>query len=211
MRLEPHSTNDARPIDCAGLEQIVARLAAGGGVAPVPVVILAPKTLLVSRQGARFRRRHGVGRIEVAHDAPARPDDQLRALLAHELGHSRQWPLGPRVGLVVSVAGLIVSLMILDLVQGRQPGGLVAVLIIAFVGLLFVGLAWSRREEYDADRFAVGLVGAEAVTTMLCSLAWKPPATWSPRWCNWLAALCDTHPSPTDRIKAINMRTEATA
>lgn len=127
------------------------------------------------------------------------PQTVVEAAVAHEAGHAVAMSSMPAVlgavalrylrhlAVASAVTGIVLNLATAWSTAGRS---------LTIVG---AGLAWgqafvARRAEYAADRFAVRLVGADAVNELLEFLARKPrPAAFG----------LDTHPSPAARVRAI--------
>ena len=91
------------------------------------------------------------------------PEVQVRAVMAHEVGHVRHrhvpWLL---VGLLASMGAALGGLDAIVLASGWRPSGPVlaesasGVIALAGLGLGFAGFGWvSRRFEWQADAFAV--------------------------------------------------------
>jgi STE24 endopeptidase len=104
------------------------------------------------------------------------PEDGLVAVLAHEIGHEKKHHITQR--LAFSMVMLLAGFWILSLLLGYEPfyrafgferTSTYALLVIMsfcagpftfFLAPLFA--AWSRRHEYEADRFAVDATGGAA-------------------------------------------------
>ena len=103
-------------------------------------------------------------------------EEEILSVLAHEIGHEKRNHLkkGLAVSLSLSLAGFwILSLLLTwtplyEAFGFRQPGYHSLLVLIAFCSGPFTFFlqplfaAWSRRHEYEADRFAVQGVGTAA-------------------------------------------------
>jgi heat shock protein HtpX len=157
----------ARPVEGTDLNAIVAELAARGGM-PVPKVYLIdsdqPNAFATGRnpQHAAVAATSGLMR---------RLDrDEVRAVLAHELGHVRN-----RDSLTMTITAVLAgaigmlaqSLFFVGALGGRDDrnaplGGIGAllVMILAPLAAMLVQMAISRSREYEADRAGAELAGA---------------------------------------------------
>jgi Zn-dependent protease with chaperone function len=118
-------------------------------------------------------------------------DDQLRAVLAHEVAHA---DLGHVAKTQALGTGLSIGMIILDqIVPGTGA-------ITPLVGQLAVN-AYSRKEEYQADAHGVELLkraGYDGKTLMANTLTWLQ-STSGPSGGGFFA----THPATGDRIEAV--------
>jgi STE24 endopeptidase len=148
--------------------------------------------------------------------------DAIRAVVAHEVGH---WKLGHvLVGLGVAVTQLGVTLFVLSrvlvspgladaflLAEPSTHAGLVlGALLLAPLELVLspLALAWSRRNEYAADGFAVRTTGlGEALARGLTRLAADALANLTPH--PLYVALHYTHPPLPERVAALRRATSS--
>jgi STE24 endopeptidase len=177
------------------------------------------RTMLVADASRRTRKHNayvsGIGptRRLVLYDTLLgdAPRGELRAVVAHELGHRRfrhvAW------GTVLAMAGSAAAVLVLWLVLWWSPGlaagpydgrcvplVLLTLWVLEVLGLPFQ--TWlSRRWERAADRFAVELTGErETMVAMHRRLALANLADLDPP--PLLYALLFTHPTPPERIAA---------
>ena len=136
---------------------------------------------------------------------------ELRAVVAHELGHRRFRHVA--VGTALAMVGAAVGVLVVWLVLRWSPGPAMGAgdpravpLIMLVLWLLeVVALPWetwlSRRWERTADRFALELTGDRAtLETMHRRLALANLADLDPP--RALYVLLFTHPTPPERIAA---------
>ena len=106
----------------------------------------------------------------------ASSEEEIAAVLAHEIGHEKRNHV--KKGIVVSVVFSLVGFWILSLLLRwqplyaafgfRQPSPAALLVLVAFCAGPFTFFLqpffslWSRRHEYEADRFAVQGVGSAA-------------------------------------------------
>ena len=142
------------------------------------------------------------------------PHEELRGVVAHELGHRRYRHVA--VGTVLAMLGAVAAVVVLWAVLRWSPGlasgpddprcvplVLLTLWLLELGGLPFE--TWlSRRWERVADRFALELTGdGEALARMHRRLALANLADLDPP--RWLYALLFTHPTPPERIAAARM------
>jgi STE24 endopeptidase len=149
------------------------------------------------------------------------PDEQVVAVLAHELGHRQLRHL--QKGMLLSLAGLLASLWLagrallyppLFTAFGfRVPGAAALLVLLAYYShpLVFplqpLLAGWSRRRELAADRFALkagiapSVLGAALVTLSAGNLNVLPPH-------RLYSLYHDTHPPLAERLQAIAARGE---
>jgi STE24 endopeptidase len=143
-------------------------------------------------------------------------DEQVEAVLAHEIGHSKKGHVVK--GLVLSAAGSLIGFGVLGYVVaqpwvveafGIPPGDVAPLLVLA--GLL-AGLAtfWltplanavSRRHEYEADAFACEIVGRpEPLVDALTMLSASNLSNLTPH--PWYSTFYYSHPTWVERRAAL--------
>jgi len=143
-------------------------------------------------------------------------EDSLVAVLAHEIGHEKKRHITQR--LAFSVVMLLAGFWILSLLLGYEPFyrafgferiSTYALLVIMsfcaapftfFLGPLFA--AWSRRHEYEADRFAVDATGSAAgLKAALIGLGRNNLANLTPH--PLYSFYYYSHPTLAERIRAM--------
>jgi Zn-dependent protease with chaperone function len=158
-------------------------------------------------------------------------DDEMEAILAHELGHLKYFHTLKR-GLVLSwssvfyyvgigmMAGGTVVMMAARKTEYKLGGAAAAFLgaIILLVSLIAkaIGFVNLRRHEYEADAYSTAVKGThlasalqkmEQHNTALREVAKILPDgdSWTvrPKAVNWVERLFDTHPSTAKRIERI--------
>lgn len=163
-----------------------------------------------------------------AHRAVRDTDDTLRATLAHELAHAEYGdpkPEGPRARALICLVALLITASIMVLISAAgllirkavaSFNDLVApllslLLITVVIGLITLAAGELIRrtgrarkvalhlEELRADLRAVQLVGAAPVRQWRAAVAARPLSPLT----RWLESVIDTHPSPTDRLHAV--------
>jgi STE24 endopeptidase len=148
--------------------------------------------------------------------------DEAAAVLAHEIGHYRRRHVHRR--LASGLAFMTVGFWVLSLLAswpplfaafrlaGPSPHAALAIFVLAsgaFTFALSPVSSWlSRRHEYEADRFAIGLAGAPALRAALTRLNRQNLADVQPH--PWHSAWHDSHPALAQRLAAID-RAEAAA
>ncbi len=141
--------------------------------------------------------------------------DEVEAVLAHELGHFRLQHVRQR--LLVSLGTGFVGFALLGALAGRPafyaalgvpvPSGHAALLLFAFgapvLGFFATPLLalWSRRHEFQADRFASRHVSAAALATALVKLHRDNASTLTPD--PLYAAFYYSHPTALQRIERL--------
>ena len=184
------------------------------------------RTILVSDASRRTRKHNayvsGLGptRRLVLFDTLLAdvPRDELRGVVAHELGHRRHRHVA--VGTLLAMAGTAAAVLILwgvlswggllAAAGAEGPGDprviplLLFVLALLELGGMPFGTWLSRRWERTADRFALELTGdGTALEKMHRRLALANLADLDPP--PLLYALLFTHPTPPERIAAARM------
>ncbi len=142
--------------------------------------------------------------------------DELLTVVAHEMGHYKLHHIPQRIAISVIQTGVLFLLLSVFL----QVEGLFAAFYVdqpaVYTGLLFFGLlyspvdlllsiplnAWSRRHEFQADRFAVETTDrGEVLVDGLKGLAETNLSTLTPH--PLTVTLDYSHPPLTERIEAI--------
>jgi len=142
--------------------------------------------------------------------------DELVTVVAHEVGHYKKNHIWQRMAISVLQVGVLFLLLSLFL----QVEGLYRAFYVdrtsVYAGLVFFGLlytpvdlllslplqAWSRKHEYEADRFAVKATDApDAYASALKQLAATNKANLAPH--PFYVALHHSHPPLRERIRAI--------
>jgi STE24 endopeptidase len=137
--------------------------------------------------------------------------DEIEAVLAHELGHFRLRHVRQRF--ITGMAGSLAGLALLGLLAGDADfyrgfhvaaGAAMALLLFAFVVPSFtffvtpVASWWSRRQELDADAFAVRHASGTALVSALVKLYRDNATTLTPDPVH--SAFYDSHPTAVERI-----------
>jgi STE24 endopeptidase len=197
------------PLPDAGLARELSELSVRAGV---PV-----RRILVSDASRRTRKHNayvsGLGptRRLVLFDTLLEdvPRDELRGVVAHELGHRRHRHVaaGTVLGMVGAAASVLIVWGVLSWHGSTDPRAVPLVLftfsVLELVGMPF-GTWVSRHWERTADRFALELTGnGEALEHMHRRLALANLADLDPP--RLLYALLFTHPTPAERIAAARM------
>jgi Zn-dependent protease with chaperone function len=129
--------------------------------------------------------------VGVTADALVRlTDNELRALLAHELGH--------HAGLDALPKGLVIWYLALIEACFRPTGSRTVSTLLRLVYRPVVSILSlvSRTSEFAADAFASRLGYGQALESLLMRLHPNQPPTLT-------AAILDTHPAATDRIQRL--------
>ena len=184
------------------------------------------RTILVSDASRRTRKHNayvsGLGPTRrlvlfdtLLEDAPR---EELRGVVAHELGHRRHRHVA--AGTLLAMAGIAVAVLVLwgllswhGLLAAVGADGLAGPRVVPLVllalsllelGALPLGTWLSRRWERTADRFALELTrDGAALEQMHRRLALANLADLDPP--RLLYALLFTHPTPPERIAAARM------
>ena len=148
-------------------------------------------------------------------------ETQVEAVLAHEIGHEKRHHVAQQVAvsLVLTLAGLwLMSLLLhqpvlfaafgFHVTGVGQPSSHAALVILSLLtgpaGFLLNPLLtrWSRRHEYEADRYAVRATGgAEALAGALIALSTDNLSNPHPH--PWYSAYHYTHPTLVERVRAL--------
>jgi heat shock protein HtpX len=152
------------------------------------------------------------------------PRDEVRAVLAHELGHirSRDILIGSIAAAIATGISMIANLAMWNSFLGGDdedgPGvfGLLLASLVAPIAATLLQLAVSRSREYEADRTAAELLGtgeplANALRSIEQSVRSTPMAVPPAQASAWIvnpltgrkvnfASLFQTHPSTEQRI-----------
>ena len=151
-------------------------------------------------------------------------DDELLAVLAHELGHWRCGHLRQRLikGQIVALLSCFVAFYLLN--AQILPGwfgfaelsfvGQVVLLgwLAALLGFFWTPVSswWSRRQERQADQFAIDLVGSGMpLATGLVTLARENLSNLFPH--PFYAAVYYSHPPMIERVEWLQQRTPTDA
>ncbi|MEW2019309.1 M48 family metalloprotease [Rhodococcus sp. NPDC076796] len=159
----------------------------GGGPAQNPRP--TPALHFTERRGGYYRWK--ANRIEIGEKylgEPSRTDDEIRALIGHELGHWADPDLVRACRLGGTALALTVPLglaVMFSIVFSALGVALSMFAILTFVMCVLTPWA-SWGSEFYADQFAVRAVGSEAVVELLGSLGSRFPSP--------------THPSPARRV-----------
>lgn len=212
------------PLRGAGLEDGIRALMARAGL----------EISRVFRVDASRRSRHsnayftGLGRVKriVLFDTllEQMEDDELLAVLAHEVGHWKKRHIFKRllISLTLSLVGLHLAWRLMA--WGGLPGllglgqasfyaqVLVLSLLTSLAGFLFTPLSswWSRRDEWQADRYATSLHGRpQALASALIKLSRENLANLHPH--PLYAACYYSHPPVVLRVEALLAQGPSTA
>jgi STE24 endopeptidase len=149
-------------------------------------------------------------------------EEEILSVLAHEIGHEKRRHVRKAlaVSLVMSLAGFwILSLLVpyLPLYQAfgfRQASSHAILVLLAFCSgpltffLTPLGSLWSRRHEYEADRFAAeGMGGAAGMKSALLRLTRENLSNLTPHplYSFWHYS----HPTMAERLAALAAWEEA--
>jgi STE24 endopeptidase len=211
-----------QPVTAAGLEERLRALMEAAGL----------RVSRVFQVDASRRSRHsnayftGIGRVKriVLFDTllGQMTHDEIAAVLAHEIGHWKRRHVLKRLVVTEAVAlgGLLAAFYLLaweDLpsLVGLGRGSFFArAVILGFLGSLVsfpftpLGAWWSRRHEWEADRFAAALTGRPGdLAGALVKLARENLSNLHPHPLS--AAFHHSHPPVVARVRALR-RSEAT-
>ena len=146
-------------------------------------------------------------------------DDQLEAVLAHELGHFKKKHIIK--GMLISIATSFVALAILAWIMQKDwfytalgissPSTYMALLLFALVLPVFTFILhpvmslFSRKNEFEADAFAAQQTHAEHLIHALVGLYKENASTLTPD--PLYSAFYDSHPPAPVRIAHLNAQT----
>jgi len=207
-KMEPLTARDL----AAGVEQ----LAEHAGVR-VKRVLTMDASRRSSHSNAYFT---GLGRVKrvVLFDTLLKQmtEGEILAVLAHELGHWKKHHVLVRFGVsaaltlgVLFVAHQVVGAAFVPALVGVETASFGArALVLSALGSVLafpltpVGAAWSRRDERQADHFAVELSGrARELADALAKLARENLSNLHPH--PWYAKFYYSHPPVTERIRTL--------
>jgi predicted Zn-dependent protease len=126
----------------------------------------------------------------------ASSDDELAAVMGHEVGHVQARHAAERMSQQLAVQlGVQVAAIALSEEYGAHANDIAAVL---GMGALYgVVLPYSRQHEFEADRLGVGLMAASAFEPGAAVTFWERMAG---RGGSSVPALLSTHPSNEERL-----------
>ena len=204
--------NKFTPLADDGLRQRIEQLLAHSGFAARGLFVMDGSRR--SSHGNAYFTGFGRGRRIVLFDTLLKQlqPDQIVAVLAHELGHFHYRHVWQRMVWMFgfSLAGLWLASRLLDStwfyaglhVTFFSPG--IGLLLFFLVLPVFsLPLQWwlaagSRRNEFEADRYAAGQTSAELLVAALVSLYRDNAATLTSD--AWYSSLYDSHPNAQQRI-----------
>lgn len=205
-----------QPLESGGLVQDVRALAERAGV-NVSRVFTVDASRRSGHSNAYFT---GIGRTKrvVLFDTLLNQltPGQILGVLAHELGHWRKHHVLQRL-LLMAAVGLLLAFAAFRLSAWEGLPGLVGasaasmparLVILGFIGSLLsfvltpLSAWWSRRHEWEADRFASELSGAPTeLADALVKLSRENLANLHPH--PWYAAFYYSHPPVTERVRTL--------
>jgi STE24 endopeptidase len=163
----------------------------------------------------------GIGRVKrvVLFDTlvQSMEEDQITSVLAHEIGHEKRNHVKKHLALslVMSLFGFWVLSLLLPYGPFFQAFGFsgssyhAAVVLLSFCAAPFTFFLkplmalWSRKHEYEADRFSVDAVGsAEGLKGALVRLGQKNLSNLNPH--PWFSFYHYTHPTLAERLSAMD-------
>jgi heat shock protein HtpX len=218
----------ARPLPdgaALGLRATVAELAGRAGV-PVPRLFLIeseqPNAFATGRDPAHAALAVTTGLLA------SLPPDQIRAVVAHELGHVRNRDIlvASVAAMIAGAVAMIANVLQLSFLFGGESDddsgplawvGLIAAIVIGPIAATLLQLGVSRQREYLADATAAELLGdgaplAAALETLERRATAQPlavnPAVASlyivnPLSRRGLSVLFSTHPPAEERIRRL--------
>jgi len=196
--------NRFAPLPDQALADDLRALGARAGV-PVRDVLVADASRRTRKENAYVSGLGGTRRVVLFDTLLSRaPIQELRLIVAHELGHRRLRHVAKWTGLGMAgsaAAVLVVWALVPDV---SDPRNLPAVMLVFTVLELAASPfnAWlSRRWERDADRFSLGLThDPDGYVTAHRGLAVRNLADLDPPRAAYLFLF--THPTPSERIAA---------
>jgi STE24 endopeptidase len=205
-----------KPLSVPGLEREVQALAERAGV-HVKRVLEVDASRRSSHSNAYFTGLGSVKRVVLFDTLLERMSHaEILAVLAHELGHWKKHHILQRllVTQALALAGLYVAHALLawpglPALFGLEQASLPArALLVGFLASLAsfpltpLGSYWSRRNEWQADAFAVELTHhPEALASALAKLARDNLSNLHPH--PLYAAFYYSHPEPAERVRAL--------
>jgi len=147
---------------------------------------------------------------------------ELTAVLAHEMGHYKKKHILQQTGIGVVHTGILFFLLSVFVTGQGLFDAFYMESQSVYAGLIFFGMlfspieffanvllqALSRRNEYEADRFAVETTqDADSLINALKKLSVDNLGNLMPHW--FYVVLNYSHPPIMDRIKAVSSRTES--
>ncbi|NNF67575.1 MAG: M48 family metallopeptidase, partial [Gammaproteobacteria bacterium] len=142
--------------------------------------------------------------------------DEIEAVLAHELGHFRKKHVTRRlaISILFSLAGLallgwlIQQSWFFSALGVQQPSNYMALLLFIMVVPVFtfpltpLASYFSRRDEFEADRYAAEQSDANALITALCKMYRDNATTLTPDALH--SGFYDSHPPATSRVARLS-------
>lgn len=199
--------------DCPRAYAITRRLAAGSGLSPPRIALIGsdtPNLFTVGRSPSRAVIAVTQGLLD------GLDDDELEALLAHELAHIREKDLltMTMAAALASLVGAGAQALVFDREKGSNQLTLLAVGLTAPFFALMVQLSNPRSREERADAGAIrmtkkneALAGAleklelgAGQAPLVANPATGPLFAVNPFRTGWLAAMFSTHPSTEERV-----------
>jgi STE24 endopeptidase len=179
--------NDYTPLPDGEVRTAVLSMARANGV-PADNVYLVDASRQSDRISANVSGLFGTTRIALNDNLMKQPVDEIRAVMAHELGHyvlNHVWKLLISFSLLTALVFLLISRMLPWLLDRFGAGwGVtslddpailpVAMLILSFIGLLLTPISNSivRTQEIEADRFGLNVARApEAFASVAMKLS----------------------------------------
>ena len=224
--LTMYRARELSPADAPGLHAMVGELAANAGI-PKPRVALAP----TETPNAFATGRNPEHAVVAVTEGLLRllPPDELRGVLAHELGHVRNRDI-----LIQSVAAVLAGAIMMvgswlrwaaifgmggrDDGEGGNPLAVILMAVLAPVAAMLIQMAISRTREYGADRIGAEISGhPEALASALEKLSAagkRAPMRMgseatahmfivNPFTAGSLAGLFSTHPPVEERVRRL--------
>ncbi|RMH20677.1 MAG: M48 family peptidase [Gammaproteobacteria bacterium] len=147
-------------------------------------------------------------------------EDEIEAVLAHELGHFKCRHIPKRLGVSILLGGTALSLVgflsqTTWFFQGlgvSQPGNDLALLLFVLIAPLFslffqpLTAQWSRRHEFEADEYAAKTSHADYLISGLIKLYQENASTLTPD--PLYSAFHDSHPPASIRISHLQADTQ---